>query len=151
MELRFLTSKEFDQYLEKSIKNYADELVKSGIFDEERAVSESKKSFESFLPNGLDTKDNYLYFAFYQDQLVGFIWYGFRSKEQAFIYDFYIEETMRRKGFGKMVMNACEEDARKKGAKVIGLHVFGHNKAAIALYESLNYVPTSIQMKKELQ
>lgn len=151
MDLRLLTSEEYDKYLEKSIKNYADELVKSGISDEEKSISVSKKTFFSLLPDGLKTKGNYLYFAYYQEELVGFIWYGFRNKEQAFIYDFYIEENMRRKGFGKMVITACEEDARKKGAKAIGLHVFGHNKAAIALYESLDYIPTSIQMKKELQ
>ena len=151
MDLRLLTSDEYDKYLEKSIKNYADELVKSGISDEEKSISVSKKTFFSLLPDGLKTKDNYLYFTYYQEELVGFIWYGFRNKEQAFIYDFYIEENMRRKGFGKMVITACEEDARKKGAKSIGLHVFGHNKAAIALYESLDYIPTSIQMKKELQ
>lgn len=151
MDLRLLTSDEYDKYLEKSIKNYADELVKSGISDEEKSISVSKKTFFSLLPDGLKTKDNYLYFTYYHEELVGFIWYGFRNKEQAFIYDFYIEENMRRKGFGKMVITACEEDARKKGAKSIGLHVFGHNKAAIALYESLDYIPTSIQMKKELQ
>jgi len=36
------------------------------------------------------------------------------------------------------------------GAKTIGLHVFGHNHPAKALYDSLNYSPVSIQMKKDL-
>jgi ribosomal protein S18 acetylase RimI-like enzyme len=150
MELKRITESEFQSYLVKSLKNYADELVASGIIEEKEALKEAETTFNRLLPNGLNTKENYLYHAYDQNKLVGFIWYALQNGDTAFIYDFYIEETMRRKGYGRKVMIACEEDAKEKGAKYIRLHVFGHNKAARALYESLNYVPTNIQMRKVL-
>ena len=150
MELKSITETQFKSYLAKSLKNYADELVVSGVIEKETAFKEAENTFNRLLPKGLDTKDNFLYYAYEQDKLVGFIWYALQNGNTAFIYDFYIEESVRRQGYGRKVMIACEEDAKQKGAKFIRLHVFGHNKAARALYESLNYVPTNIQMRKEL-
>ena len=36
------------------------------------------------------------------------------------------------------------------GLHKMGLHVFGHNLAARALYEKLGYVPVNINMEKQL-
>ncbi len=150
MELRAINQKEFEEYLIKSIDSYANELLKSGMVPEDKVHQEAKATFERILPDGFATKDNYFFHAYDQETMVGFIWYGMR-KDTAFIYDFYILENMRRKGYGRQVMLACEEDAKAKGATAIALHVFGHNIAARALYESIGYVPKSIQMKKELK
>ncbi len=149
MKLRPLTSDEYEVYVEKAIKNYEDELLTSGMFSKELAKQQSEATFKRLLPDGINTKDNYLFYAYDKDTLVGFIWCCMRG-EDAFVYDFYINEEMRRKGYGKQVMLACEEDAKNKGAKTMSLHVFGHNKAARALYESIGYYPTSIQMRKKL-
>lgn len=150
MELKPITKEQYEKYIDQSIQSYADELATSGLVDKENALAAAKNSFSKLLPDGENTKNNYLCYAYDNDKIVGFIWYGFRNESEAFIFDFFIEEPMRRKGYGKQVMLACEAAAKEKGAKTIGLHVFGHNQAARALYESLNYVPTSIQMKKEL-
>jgi ribosomal protein S18 acetylase RimI-like enzyme len=149
MELRPLTKIEYEEYLEKAIESYGNELSTSGMVSKEKAQQTAQSTFNHILPDGFNTKDNYFYHAYDQNTLVGFIWYALQENA-AYICDFYIEEPLRKKGYGKKVMLACEEDAKKNEAKTIGLHVFGHNKAARALYESLNYVPTSIQMKKEL-
>jgi len=150
MLLKQLTEQEYQDYLGNAIENYANELKESGMVPEDKALFVAKDTFANILPEGLNTKGNFLYNAFDQDTLIGFIWYCMRTPELAFIYDFFILEDHRKKGFGKQVMKACEEDAKTNGAKAIGLHVFGHNKAARALYESIGYVPTSIQMKKQL-
>jgi ribosomal protein S18 acetylase RimI-like enzyme len=145
-----MTKIEYDEYLNQSIQGYANELITSGIVEQDKAMQQSKSTFESLLPKGINTENHYLYYAYDQDVRVGFIWYGFRNQHDAFIFDFFIDESMRRKGYGKKVLKACEDDAKNKGAKTIGLHVFGHNKAARALYESIGYVATSIQMRKDL-
>lgn len=149
MILKAITQPEYETYLVRSIKNYENELIESGISANVAAIN-AKETFHNFLPNGKDTPNNYLYYVYDQDVRVGFIWYGFRSKNSAFIYDFFVEETMRGKGYGKKVMFECEKDAKEKGAKEMKLHVFGHNKLARALYESIGYEPTNIQMKKAL-
>lgn len=47
-------------------------------------------------------------------------------------------------------MLLLEEKVKKLGLKHIGLHVFGHNTAAVQLYNSLDYDTTSIMMEKAL-
>ena len=46
----------------------------------------------------------------------------------------------RRLGIGRGLMEAAEAWARGVGVRKVELHVFPHNDAAIALYESLGYV-----------
>jgi len=150
MKLKKLTTEEYQTYIHSAITDYANELITSGIVECDKALQQSKSTFDSLLPNGENTKNQYLYQAYDNDINVGFIWYGFRNPKDAFIYDFFIDETKRRQGYGKKVLSLCEQDAIEKGAKTIGLHVFGHNKAARALYESIGYVATSIQMRKDL-
>lgn len=48
-------------------------------------------------------------------------------------------------------MELAENYAVSQGAKTLGLSVFGFNRAAQGLYESLGYETTSIKMKKRLQ
>lgn len=45
----------------------------------------------------------------------------------------------RRQGIGRALMEAAEEWARESGIRKLELHVFPHNTAALALYESLGY------------
>jgi ribosomal protein S18 acetylase RimI-like enzyme len=47
-------------------------------------------------------------------------------------------------------MLAAIEKARELGADTVGLHVFGHNAPAYALYRSLGFVETNISMSLEL-
>ncbi len=50
-----------------------------------------------------------------------------------------IARGYRRRGFGRALMAAAEAWAREAGVRKLELHVFPHNGAAIALYESLGY------------
>jgi RimJ/RimL family protein N-acetyltransferase len=45
----------------------------------------------------------------------------------------------RRRGIGAALMEAAEEWARGVGIRKLELHVFPHNRPAIALYEKLGY------------
>ena len=47
-------------------------------------------------------------------------------------------------------MEALHDAARGLGATTMSLNVFGHNTAAIRLYESLGYAVTAQQMKRDL-
>jgi RimJ/RimL family protein N-acetyltransferase len=50
-----------------------------------------------------------------------------------------VAQGYRRLGIGRALMQAAEAWARKGGVRKIELHVFPHNAAALALYESLGY------------
>ncbi|MGH3034463.1 MAG: GNAT family N-acetyltransferase [Gaiellaceae bacterium] len=50
-----------------------------------------------------------------------------------------VAQSHRRRGIGRALMQAAEEWAREAGVRTLELHVFPHNAAAIALYESLGY------------
>jgi hypothetical protein len=54
MKLKRITESEFKSYLVKSLKNYADELVASGIIEEKEALKEAETTFNRLLPNGLN-------------------------------------------------------------------------------------------------
>ena len=47
-------------------------------------------------------------------------------------------------------MQLVEIETRKLGCISIGLHVFGHIAAAVALYEKSGFQATNITMKKDL-
>ena len=81
------------------------------------------------------------------------IWFAVRGKTPplaAFIYDFLIYEQYRKRGYGGQTLRAVDERAKELGIETIGLHVFGHNQAAIALYQKAGYEITDLQMEKKL-
>jgi RimJ/RimL family protein N-acetyltransferase len=51
-----------------------------------------------------------------------------------------VAKSHRRLGIGRGLMEVAETWAREVGVRKVELHVFPHNEAAIALYESLGYV-----------
>jgi len=56
----------------------------------------------------------------------------------------------RGKGYGRAIMLAAEDELRQRGAERLGLNVFGTNRTAIALCDSLGFAVTSQQMSKPL-
>ena len=61
-----------------------------------------------------------------------------------------IYEEYRRRGYGRQTLAALDEKAKELGLDTISLHVFGHNQAAIALYQQAGYQTTSLYMAKKL-
>jgi RimJ/RimL family protein N-acetyltransferase len=50
-----------------------------------------------------------------------------------------VAKDRRRQGVGRALMEAAERWAQEVGVRKLELHVFPHNTAAIALYETLGY------------
>ncbi len=144
-----MTQPEFDAFLERSIPEYAQDKVRAGNWTEAESLERSRKEFEELLPQGLNTKDNFLYTLHDEKQAVGMIWIKV-DMPSAFIYEVYVEEKFRGKGYGKNIMLLVEEKAREMGLKTLKLHVFGSNHVARKLYETVGYETTNINMSKTL-
>ena len=147
------TQLEYDHFLARIIPEYAEDNVRAGYWDPSEALEKSRKSIETLLPQGLQTQNHYLYTLYDGENAVGMIWLKANVNnpvKSGFIYDVYIEETARGKGYGKQLMLLIEEKARELGLKSIGLHVFAYNKVAQSLYESVGYEISSLNMQKQL-
>ena len=148
-----MTQPEYDEYLKQLIPDYAADNVRAGHWDESEALEKSRKQLESLLPQGLQTKDHYIYNLVDGDQTVGMIWMRAqldRAVKSGFIFDVMVAEKFRGKGYGRQVMTLIEEKARELGIQSIGLHVFAYNKVAKNLYESMGYEVSSLNMIKQL-
>jgi ribosomal protein S18 acetylase RimI-like enzyme len=150
--LLHMTQTEFDAFLERSIPEYATDHVRAGNWTEAESLERSRKEFEALLPDGLNSKDNFLYTLHDDDKAVGMIWMKIRdhSSKSGFIYEVFIDEQFRGKGYGKSIMLLLEEKSRELGLKLLALHVFGSNHVARKLYETIGYEITNINMSKAL-
>ena len=146
---------EFEQYMQRDIQTYAEENVKAGYWLPTTALEKSRKVHDALLPDGLATKDHH-FFNIQDDErgeVIGTVWLKVDrdpSTQSGFIYELFIEEAFRRKGYATQAMLALQEKAKELGLRALVLHVFAHNRAAIALYAKLGYEIKSLNMTKDL-
>lgn len=148
-----MTEEEFGPYLEALILAYAQENAETGRWPAEQAPERSRENIGELLPDGLRTADHFLWVARDAGEDVGVLWIGrqpWGAAIEAYIYDLEVRPERRGQGYGRAIMAAAEEQARRLGASSIGLHVHGPNSAARALYTSLGYQETDVTMRLEL-
>lgn len=150
-----MTEEEFGPYLEAGIREFAQQKMISGEWSERDAVALSEADHARLLPDGLKTPDQYLYTV--RDagsaETVATIWLALRPKggrTESYIYDIEVHERYRGRGYGRATMLAGIDKARELGADTVGLHVFGHNAPARALYTSLGFVETNVSMSLDI-
>ncbi|GCE14015.1 putative N-acetyltransferase YdgE [Tengunoibacter tsumagoiensis] len=155
MYLTPFTEPEFEHYLSYAVKEYGEEIAKSGHRSAEAAQTQARQQYQELFPQRLESPDQYI-FSIEDDsigQKVGLIWFGVMrqgEKKRAFVYDVRIQPEFRRRGYGEQAFILLEEKVRALGLHEIGLHVFGHNQGARALYQKLGYAETNIQMSKQI-
>ncbi len=145
----------FRQYREELSRDYAQDKVRAGVWSAEEAEDRAARELDELLPEGTTTKGHFLYEV--RDEsiqaTVGNLWLAVLDSSVGrsfWVYDILIHEQFRRQGYGASALGLLEEKARELGAGSVGLHVFGHNDAARALYEKTGYNTTSIVMSKRL-
>ena len=148
-----MKDEEFREYAKNSTAEYAQDKVASGNWHPDEALMRAEQEFQNDLPDGLKTKNQYLYSLVDEatGQKVGMIWFMLDLKRPipvAFIFDFIIYESFRRKGYGLEALKSAEQKAGGMGAKRMELHVFAFNTGARALYEKAGYEVTNLNMAK---
>ena len=142
-------------FLTKAVLAFAEDKVNAGNWSPEEAHEKSRDSFEKLLPAGVNSPGQYLFDIVDTEQAltVGMLWFGViedTAHPFAFIYELQVLDEYQRRGYGKQAMLALEGEVRKLGLNTISLHVFGHNRAAQALYDQLGYEVTNINMSKHV-
>jgi len=151
VRLEALQQDDFERFLEREVRGYAEDHVRNGNWPAEGALERSRKEFEFYLPDGIHTQDQYLWsLVDNSNNKIGMLWVQVKD-HKAFIFDFVSNEEFRGKGFGKQSLAAMDETLKSMGAESVALHVFGDNIIAQELYKKAGYQITDIQMKKTLK
>lgn len=150
VKLEPIQQKDFEIFLERGIREYADDHIRNGNWSPEGALEKSRKEFEQLLPDGIKSQHQYLYSIIDEDSSkIGVLWVQIKD-QKAFIYDFIIDESFRGKGYGKQALVTLDEKLKSMDVQSVGLHVFGDNVTAQELYKKMGYQITGIHMKKVL-
>ena len=152
--LRPMSPEEFQRYLKPAIASYARMHRRAGKLTDKQATARAKRDYAQLLPKGVRSANQFLYALVRAGKAIGMTWFEIRRKQgkrKAFIFDFQLQPSQRGKGFGRQSLRALEREAKRLGAEEVGLHVFGHNQRARALYESSGYRYTSMHMSKPLR
>lgn len=149
-----MTQLEFDTLMEFQIKDYARENVEAGFWEESESLEKAKNEINKLLPNGLETKDHFL-FSLMNDtnENVGVIWANVQKKKNynlVFIYYIEIFESHRGKGLSKQALKSLEDWCRSNEISKIGLHVFAKNTVARNLYKKFGFEDINYNMTKKL-
>jgi ribosomal protein S18 acetylase RimI-like enzyme len=154
IEIRPITEQEFNTWKAASRENYAKEKEKEGLSAAD-ARAESEASFKRHLSEGINTPGHHVYSVVLRNSgaVVGTLWWGMQKQGTSqipWIFDIVLDPSQRGKGLGRKLMELAQADVKAKGFGTLGLHVFGHNKVARSLYESLGFVTTNVVMSKKL-
>lgn len=150
--IRPLTEAEYAAWLADVVPGYAGDKVAAGQWREDEALEKSRQEYEALLPQGRDTPDSHLYSIDAADgRHVGVLWLLVKQRGAeriVHVYDLMVWPAHQRQGHAERAMRAAEDEVRRLGLAGIALHVFGHNKAARALYDKLGYEPTNLNLYK---
>ena len=155
IELKEMPPERFPDYQDRLVRDYARDKVRAGVWSPEEAPWRSAADVGGLLSDGTAT-EGHLLFLLWDDltfREVGVVWMAVLDSgtgRSVWIYDIEVYEGFRRKGYATQALRAVEERADELGGDRVGLNVFGHNPGARALYESVGYETTSVNMVKRL-
>jgi ribosomal protein S18 acetylase RimI-like enzyme len=147
-----MTPAEFDVYRRRSIREYAAEHIRAGDWSPQQAEELAAKETDELLPHGVDTPGMVLLVGESAGQVIGLVWVGMRPPPRVgwWIFDIEVVPEHRKRGYGRVLLEAAEREVRSRGGDSVGLNVFGGNMVAREMYDSAGYEVTAIQMRKGL-
>jgi GNAT superfamily N-acetyltransferase len=153
LKLTAMTGEQYGQYRQHAEIGYAQSIADSGAMPLPEAQEKARRDYAELLPDGLDSTDHHLWTAYDGDTEVGMLWLHVAPKSDglhAFVFDIEVRQEVRRKGYGRAILETAEEWCRKRDVVSIGLSVFGFNLPARRLYEQMGFETTSLRMRKHL-
>jgi ribosomal protein S18 acetylase RimI-like enzyme len=153
VRFRDMKADEFTAFRAWSVEDYASSIARNYRIALEDARRSSEGQTAELLPAGLATP-NHLFFVLLADSTaepVGYLWCQLVPDEKrAFVYSIVIHEPYRGQGYGRSALTQLEQLLFARGIGRLGLHVFGDNPRAQALYQRFGYRIIGTSMQKEL-
>jgi ribosomal protein S18 acetylase RimI-like enzyme len=154
-QLRPMRPSVFPTFLKAAVSSYAHDNVASGRWIAGEAVELARAETQKILPQGPNTPDHQLFEVHDagDDEPVGFLWLASMRRGTslvAYIYQLIVLPQYRRRGHAKAALRQAAAIVASQGHVRIELHVFGYNHAAIALYKSIGYDVSSLNMTMPL-
>ena len=145
-----IEQQDFEAFLERGIREYAEDHVRNENWPAEGALERSGEQFEKLLPGGIHSKHQHLWSIIDDDNnKIGVLWVQVKDGK-AFIFDFFINEAFRGRGYGKQALAAMDEKLKAMDVESVALHVFGDNITAQELYKRMGFEISGIHMRKKL-
>ena len=143
LELLPMNQDRYNNYIKKAIQQYAEEVAKSRGIDLDKALQLTNEVFNTLLPYGLKSKNQFLNVIVNdENENIGIMWFSMESNHgdnEAFLYDIEINKEYRGKGYGHESMKLLESKVKEFNLDSISLHVFLHNEIAYSLYNKIGY------------
>lgn len=130
-------------------------------FDRERFLEPREgaaSGYAAFLGSRLDSPDDCIFVAEMDRTVAGYVWAALEPpswKElrgpAGFVHDVAVIEEARRRGIGRRLMQEAIEWLRARGAPRVILWTATPNESARALFRSLGFRETMVEMTMELK
>lgn len=94
-----------------------------------------------------------VYGCFDDSELFGYLWayeICFREERRIYVSEVHIEGRYRGQGFGTMLLQAVEAEAKERKVPALYIHAEADNTGAIRLYERFGFSMERVQLRKSL-
>jgi ribosomal protein S18 acetylase RimI-like enzyme len=152
VELKEKSDADLKVWLGEMWVGYREELLKAGMSEEAADQNIERNRSQLFVGEAL-VEGQFVLDVLEQSERVGTLWLSSSSPQNTgewYIYDIVVDEAHRGKGLGRLTMLAAEDFVAAHGGTRIALNVFGPNRVARSLYESLDYQVRAVSMFKDL-
>jgi ribosomal protein S18 acetylase RimI-like enzyme len=150
LKLSRVTRDDFEVYIQRIIKFYANESILAGRWLEKDSMDNSVKAINEILPQKEKTENQYLYNIFSNEINIGYLWYGYIENDEAYLMALEIDKEYQGKGFGEEALELMEQQIKRDNKKKIRLHVYNISEKAVKLYSKNGYKTMSMIMLKEI-
>jgi ribosomal protein S18 acetylase RimI-like enzyme len=152
VELKEKSNDDLAAWLAAMWVGYREELLGAGMSEEAADQNIERNRGQLFVGDAL-VEGQYVLDVVENGETVGTLWLSSSSPQNSdewYIYDIVVDEAHRGKGLGRLTMFAAEDFVADHGGTRIALNVFGPNRVARSLYESLDYQVRAVSMFKDL-
>ncbi len=155
VRLESMTDEDFADYLRYARAAYGESMVRGGFWHAGEAPELAEKTIRDLLSEGVDTPGHHFYSILREEAdartVVGYAWLGEADRGQgryAYVYDFVILGSHRRRGYGKAALARLEDEVSRLGLNMIVAHVYSENFVARALYDTIGYTVDEVTLVK---
>jgi len=127
-------------------------MQEAGMMDTDITFQEAEQQLTKFVTNGIKAPGHYFMHTVKESNSIGSFWLQLmkRRSTEAYLWDIFIGEDRRGKGYVKNSTVEIEAFAKNKGATRIFLNVYSLNTVARNLYSKAGFRESAITMLKSL-